>query len=678
MANLLGVDVGGTFTDIIYLDDESGEVRVTKTSTTRPNLEQGLFRGLEQINTRLEEIDLLVHGTTIATNALIERKGAACALITTRGFRDLLELGRRDRPHLYGMQGRQNPLIARDCRFEVTERLDKLGAAVKSLDETELDAVAARIDDLGIKSVAVCFLHSYVNPVHERRARELILARHPDWLVNISSDLLPEIYEFERTSTTVIHTYINKSVSRYIDALNGSLKSRGYDRDVMYVQSNGGIMSSAAARERPANLILSGPAAGVIAATYLAKAAGFDNVISGDMGGTSFDVCLIPGKARTTDQTDIAFRQPLRVSMLDVHAIGAGGGSLARIDGRGLLQVGPESAGSMPGPVAYGNGGIDPTVTDAQIVLNRINAEGALGGRARLDAEAAREAMLRQIADPLGLSVETAANAIVQLANENMAGRIRLLSIERGYDPRDFLLVAFGGAGPLHAVTLMREVGIGKCLIPYYPGVLCALGCVVADVRHDFIRTVMSRLDDLDVVQLNNQMDEMRSEGETRLRRDGAATERSFATISADMSYEGQRNTLRVVLSSDLTIEGMKAAFEAAYRQEYTQTLDRLPIVIKSIRASIVGVRHKPDAHSWANVNGTMTRALRGKRDVFFGDQFVPAAVYERAELPMGAEIEGPAILEQSDCTTALDPGSVARVDRFGNLIVEMSKSAGR
>ena len=674
MTTVLGIDVGGTFTDLFFLDEATGQVRISKASTTPRDLTTGLFNGLEALGVAPGEIDLFIHGTTIATNALIERKGGRCGLITTAGFRDILELGRRERPHVYGMGGLQDPLIPRDLRFEVTERLDAHGEIVMPLDEATVMVAADALDAEGIDTVVVCFLHSYANAAHERRTKELLLARHPDWLVNLSSDLLPELYEFERTSTATIHTYVQRMVTRYVDALKQRLETAGYRNDVLFVQSNGGIMSSAAAAARPANLALSGPAAGVTAATFLAREAGFTNVISADMGGTSFDVCLIPdGRPHMTDQRNIGFRQPLRVSMLDVHAIGAGGGSIARVDGAGLLQVGPESAGADPGPAAYGRGGTQPTVTDAHLVLGRINPAFVLGGKAdlRMDRGAALRAVQDHVAGPLGLTPEQGATAIIRIANNKMAGRIRVISVERGFDPRDFALVAFGGAGPLHGAALMQDVGIGRCLVPYYPGVLCALGSVVADVRHDFVRTIMRSLNDTDFIALDATAREITDEGVARISSERVPVDRVDVLLSADMAYEGQRNTLRVPLPATLTLDSVAAAFENTYRQAYRDTLQGLPIQLTSLRVTVLGIRPKLNAGTWARSGGTLADATRGERSIYFGDQYRCTPIFAREALCVGAEIDGPAIVEQSDCTTVIEPGTHARVDRLGNLILE-------
>jgi len=575
VSKLLGIDVGGTFTDLFYLDEATGETRISKASTTPGNQAVGLFEAMQAIGIAPAEIDCFIHGTTIATNALIERKGARCGMLTTRGFRDVLELGRRDRPQLYGMTGLQDPLIPRDLRLEVPERIGPGGEVEEALDEEAVVRAARVLKARGAEAVVVCFLHSYANPAHEQRAGELLRGFDPDWLVNLSCEMLPQIHEMERFSTATIHTYLQPLVSRYVDSLKHKLGQAGYPHDVLFVQSSGGIMSSATARQRPANLALSGPAAGVMAASYVAKVAGFDNVISADMGGTSFDVCLIPsGRPRTSDQTQLGFRMPLRVAMIDIHTVGAGGGSIARVDRGGLLHIGPESAGAVPGPAAYGRGGEQPTVTDANLVLGHIGPSFAFGGNGgmRMDREAAVRAIQAHVGAPLGLDVEESARAIVRVANHRMAGRIRAVSIKRGYDPRDFALVAYGGAGPMHAAALMKDVGIGRCLIPYYPGVLCALGSAAADLRRDEVRTALLNLDQLDVEAFSHLVDEMCHACAGQIEGEGVPIERVDVVTSADMGYEGQRHDIRVVLPMSLTRESLRLAFEAAYRREYRQT----------------------------------------------------------------------------------------------------------
>jgi N-methylhydantoinase A len=674
VTTLLGIDVGGTFTDLFFLDEATGRVQISKSSTTTGNLSAGLFNAMGNIGISARDVDLFIHGTTIATNALIERKGARCGMIVTAGFRDVLELGRRDRPNPYGMYGMQEPLIPRDMRLEVKERLDFRGEVVEKLDEKAVRKAGRMLRAKGADAVVVCFLHSYANPAHEQRAKEILQELDPNWLVNISSELLPEYYEFERFSTASIHTFVQPMVQKYVEKLKSELSQAGYKRDVLFVQSNGGVMSSALACQRPANLALSGPAAGVTAASYLARVAGFENVISADMGGTSFDVCLIPaGRPRTTEETSIAFRLPLRVSMIDVNTVGAGGGSIAWIDRGGILQVGPESAGAFPGPVAYGRGGKRPTVTDANLVLGRINPDFVLGGERgmRMNREAAAEAILRDIGKPLSLTVEEAATAIIRVANNNMVGRIRVVSVERGYDPRDFALVAFGGAGPLHGAALLKDAGIGRCLVPYYPGVLCALGSAAADVRHDFVRTMMRNIDELDFEDFRALIKETADEGVALIRDEGIPVQEVEVLVEADMAYEGQRHNIRVGLPVEMTRENIAQRFAEAYAKEYGKALEGIAVRLTTLRITVIGVRPKLDVGTWVAEGGPLEDALSGRRRVYFDDRYHDTPVYARRKLSAGTEFSGPAIVEQEDTTTVIEPGVSARVDRLGNLILE-------
>jgi len=678
VSKLLGIDVGGTFTDLFLIDEATGEVKISKASTTPGNPAAGLFDAMREIGVAPAEVDLFIHGTTIATNALIERKGAPCGMITTRGFRDVLELGRRDRPHLYGMTGLQDPLIPRDRRLEVPERMSPGGEVMEPLDEAAVLSAGRMLKARGATAVVVCFLHSYANPAHEQRAGELLRSIDPGWVVNLSSELLPQIYEQERFSTATIHTYLQPLVSSYVEALKARLLDAGYRQDVLFVQSSGGIMSSATARQRPANLALSGPAAGVMAASYVASVAGFDNVISADMGGTSFDVCLIPGgRPRTSDQTDLGFRMPLRVSMIDIQTIGAGGGSLARVDRGGLLQVGPESAGAVPGPACYGRGGERPTVTDANLVLGHLGETFSFGGDGglKMDRAAAARAIEQHVAGPLGLTLEEGARAIVRVANHGMAGRIRAVSIERGYDPRDFALVAYGGAGPMHAAALMKDVGIGRCLIPYYPGVLCALGSAAADVRQDFVRTVMQELRMLDFAAFARLVDELAAEGVHLIEAEGVPVERIDVILAADMGYEGQRHDIRVTLPAALSRESVQQAFDAAYRAQYRQTLPDIGIRLTALRVTVIGVRPRLNIGGWLAQRASGIQARPGRRRVYADGAWHDAEVHRREHLGVGSEITGPAIVEQRDTTTVVDLGTVARVDAHGNLIMEASRS---
>lgn len=677
MTKLLGIDIGGTFTDLFFIDEKKGTVQIAKSSTTKLRLSEGLFSAMANIDLEAKDVDQFIHGTTIATNALIERKGAVCAMIVTEGFRDVIELGRRDRPHPYGMYGMQAPLIPRDLRYEVNERLNARGEVVQALDVDQVKKIGKILLEQGVEAVVIGFLHSYANPTHEHLAKTILQEINPNWIVNTSSDLLPEYFEFERFSTAAIHTFLQPMVQRYVKDLKIELESAGYKRDVLFVQSNGGIMSSSTACDRPAHLALSGPAAGVTAASYLADLAGYKNVISADMGGTSFDVCLIPdGQPNTTQDALIDFRMPLRVAMIEVNTVGAGGGSIAQVDPGGILQVGPESAGAFPGPVAYGRGGVKPTVTDANLVLGRINPDFVLGGSGgmTMNKQAAYDAISKHIAQPLGLTVENAAYAIIQIANSNMSGRIRLVSVERGFDPRDFTLVAFGGAGPLHAAALMRDVGVGNCLIPFYPGVLCALGSAAADVRHNFIRTIMRNIKEINFTEFKETIASIIKEGQELIQHESIPVNSISVLIEADMAYVGQRHNIRVSLPANLEFINLEKIFKEAYQREYSKSLDHLETRLTTLRITVIGVRPKINASNWLNATGTIESALRGHRPVYFDGQFHDTPLYTRSKLKEGSVLKGPAIVEQEDCTTVIEQGFIARVDHLGNLILEMQK----
>lgn len=670
------MDVGGTFTDLLILDETSAAIRVAKVPSTPADQSVGLLAGLEAGAVPLAQLGTLVHGTTVGTNAVLERKGARVGLITTRGFRDVLEMRRRDRRQTWGLAGDYEPLAAREDRVEVPERTLADGQVLEPVDTAAVAAAARTLAAQGCEALAIAFLNSYASADNERAALAAAAAVWPNRHLSVSHEVLPEIREFERTSTTVVNAYVQPKIDHYLALLEERLARGGYRGRVLIIQSNGGVMSTDVARKYAVNTVLSGPAAGVIAATEIAGAAGFPNVITGDMGGTSFDVSLIAGgRPTTTMEAKIDFGITIRVPMIEINTIGAGGGSVAWIE-HGILQVGPESAGADPGPACYGKGGTQATVTDANLVLGRIPAANPIGRREGLDVQAARAAIARSVATPLGLSVEAAAAAIIEVANHKMAGAIRLVSVERGHDPREFVLVPFGGAGPLHAGAICREVGIKAALVPVYPGITSALGCVMADVRHDFLRSVNRRLLDLPAAQVRDQLSEFIAQGEALLRDEGiqvVAVERFY---QADMAYEGQPHTIRVDLPRpDVTQAEMLAAFTAAYQKEYNTVLHGIPVRLVSLRASVVGRRPKLDLKSLAPAaarGSSLADALAGHRPVFFGSGWVDCPIYVRERLPLGARLGGPAIVQQADATTVVEPDMAIRVDDFGNLLLEV------
>lgn len=671
MGEIVGIDVGGTFTDL-YLAHESGKVTTIKVPSQPSDPSAGLMHALEAAAVEPSGLDLIVHGTTIATNAVIERKGARVALITTRGFRDVLELGRRDRPTIYGLAGEAKPLVTREWRFEVTERLDAKGQVVAPLDERELTALAHSLTECELDSVVVSFLHAYANPAHERQAVALLQGVNPNWEVVASHEVCNEYFEFERTSTAVIQGYLQPLVAGYAHALRDRLTQARFEAPALIMQSNGGVMPVAEAPQRAARLVRSGPAAGVMAAAQLAAAAGYRAVITGDMGGTSYDVAVVvDGAPRVSQLTQIDFRIPLKVPMIDVHTIGAGGGSIASVDASGIAQVGPRSAGAWPGPACYGNGATEPTVTDANVVLGRIDWARPIGrdDGAVLDIDAARTAV-HKFGDALGLSIEAAAQTILALVNQSMAGRTRLLSVEQGLDPRDFTFVCFGGAGPVHGAAIMREVGVARMLIPPDPGVLCAMGCCLADLRNDLSITVEREVGQLGDGELQRLADAQRATGLAQLSTAGIDASQVTVSHLARMCYRGQIHTLRVPFEKDVDADALRTAFALVYRNEFGNTLGDIEPLVVSLETILTASPRAQASLKEDRSAASAATALR-TRQVYFGE-WTDTPVFERSALLPGMTFRGPAIVEQDDATTVIEPAMTVRVDGLRNLIVEV------
>ena len=671
MAGIVGIDVGGTFTDLFFSGDGKRPDLILKVPSTPQDPSIGLLNSLRAAGLAPGELDAILHGTTIATNAVIERKGATCALITTMGFRDILELGRRDRPNMYGLEGTHEPLVPRDLRFEVDERLDYEGKVLVPLDVEGLKAIGAVLKARNVESVVISFMHAYANTAHELQARDILAAINPAWELVTATSVVREYYEFERTSTAVVQGYLQPLVARYAKNLARSLGNWGYGRDIAIMQSNGGVVPLRQLGERAAYIVRSGPAAGVMASARLAAEAGFSHIITGDMGGTSFDVAVvINGEPKVAEITNLDFRIPLRLPMIDVHTIGAGGGSIAYLDRGGMLQVGPRSAGAVPGPVAYRRGGTEPTVTDANVVLSRINPASPMNGSdTTLDVEGARAAV-RGLGEKMGLGLEETAEAILAVVNQRMAGRIRLMSIERGLDPRDFALVAFGGAGPLHGGALMREVGVSTMLVPLYPGVLCALGCVYADLRYDISQTVEKRLDKLVPGELAGIIARQREQGQQQLKESQVPIDVTTITHAADMAYAGQIHALRVTIEPDWDSAQLEKAFNEVYRATFGNTLANMQVVIVILRTIAIGRRSGaslPQATKFADGDARP----RSRRPVHF-NTWHDTPVYIRDDLAPGMRFDGPAIIEQSDTTTVVEPGMDVVIDPKGNMLVKV------
>ena len=678
---MIGVDVGGTFTDVFVLDEATGQARVAKVPTTRPDQSGGFLDGISQQVSDLSGVAVVVHGTTAGTNALLERKGAKIGVITTQGLRDVLEMRRRDRPRTWGLRGDFKPVVTRDMRSEVPERTLADGRIYQPVDLDAVRAAAHKLLENGAQAVAILFANAYANPENERLAVQAVREIWPNPHVSASHEILPEIREYERFSTTALNAYLQPEVSGYLDRLETALKGGGFDGEFMIVQSNGGVMAVDTACRLPVRTALSGPAAGVIAAAYIAQTAGYPDVITGDMGGTSFDVSLIAGgQSMLSPQTSIDFGMVVRTPMIEITTIGAGGGSIAWVDKGGLLNIGPESAGSNPGPVAYGLGNTRPTVTDANVVLGRIDPDNPIGGKlTRLDVEAARRAIDTHVGQPLGLETIAAAEAILRVANARMAGAIRLVSIERGFDPKRFAFMPFGGGGALHTAALINDVGLGRAIVPRYPGVTSAMGCVIADMRQDFVQTINALADGLDESALAAFLQDHVSRGHTLLKAARTSFERTDVVVELDMAYLGQTHTVAVPLAVAIengtvvppTRAQIGAAFDHAYMATYGRLLPNGTRRVMNLRTSVIGRRPKFELATLAPQGGTIAAAHKGQRQVHFGDRWHDTAIYQRLALPVGAEIHGPAILEQPDTTVLVDPGLVARVDAFGNTIIE-------
>jgi N-methylhydantoinase A len=546
---------------------------------------------------------------------------------------------------------------------------------LQPIDEHEIETKARQLLDQGVEAVVVSYLHAYANPTNEQHTRQVLERVWPNPYIVLGSEVLPEFREFERTSTAAASAYVQPLIDRYLRSLAEQLKAKGYHRDILLIQSNGGVMSLDVSRRFSVNTILSGPAAGVIAAKAIAERAGYRNVITCDMGGTSLDIALVAeGQPATTSEIDLGYGIPIRVPMLDITTIGAGGGSIAWMDRGGLLQVGPQSAGADPGPACYGLGGELPTVTDANLLLGRINAEAPLGQNPawRLDVKRAEQAIGEYIGTPLNLSPIEAAHAIVAVANAKMAGSIRMISVERGHDPRDFVLVAFGGGGPLHAGALLRELSLSKVIVPVYPGLTSALGCVMADARHDFVQTINRRVADLDLPELHALFQQQFGAGQELLREEGIRLERVEALFQADMAYDGQIHEVRTPLpSATLRREELVTAFETSYHTQYGDTLGNRPIKVNTIRTTVIGVRPIPSlAPDTVGQSVSLEAARLGARSVYMLGEMISCPIYQRDHLPIGATLAGPAVIEQADTTTLVEPGMTVNVDTDGNLIL--------
>ncbi|WP_202076144.1 hydantoinase/oxoprolinase family protein [Pseudooceanicola pacificus] len=674
---VIGVDVGGTFTDLVLVDPSSGAVRLAKVPSTLDNQAGGVMAATREAGADLGAVALVVHGTTTTTNAVLERKLARTGLITTAGFRDVLELGRRTRPQAYGMKGEFRPVIPRDLRREVPERMDAQGRVVTALDEDALKREARALLEAGCVSVVVHFLHAYANPAHELRAGEILAEVWPNDHVTLGHALLSESREFERGVTAAVNASVQPLLERYVSRLAGELAAGGYRGELLVMNGNGGMVSAGKVAREAAKTVMSGPASGVMAAAFTGRAAGMPDLLTYDMGGTSTDVALIRGaEPAVSNEIEIEYAMPIHVPMVDVRTVGAGGGSIARVNAAGLLEVGPHSAGAVPGPICYGRGGTEPTISDANLLLGRLDPSRLKSVEGGVTLERVRQIFDENLGAPLGLTPEEAAEAVVRMANVRMAGAIRMVSVSLGADPRDFALFAFGGAGPLHACALARELGVPRVLVPARPGITNALGCVVADLRHDFVTTLNRPLDRLHMEDLAAVLQAQEAEGRALIARETVPLREVRRVLSLDMQFIGQTHLLRVALDGPgITREALQAKFEEVYWNRFRVRLDTIRASVVNANCSVIGVREPLDLSVLIDPAGrraTVAEALRTRRDVIFDGAAHDTPVYLRDALPLEAEITGPAVIEQMDTTILIPPGDVARGDRLGNIIVHV------
>ena len=674
---VVGVDVGGTFTDLILMEPESGAVRLAKVPSTPANQAAGVLAALDGAPASLADVAAIVHGTTVTTNALLERKLSRTGLITTQGFRDILELGRRTRPNAYGLTGSFTPLIPRELRIEVPERMDAAGEVLVPLDEAAVWAAISALQAAGCDSLVIHFLHSYKNPEHEERALAVAGECWPAGYVTAGHAILAEFREFERGVAAAVNACVQPLLHRYLDRLQGQLSGRGYERELLVIQGNGGSVSARSAAAKAVNTVLSGPASGVMAAAAIGRAAGAEQLITFDTGGTSADVGLVlEGVPAVSAEMELEHGMPIHVPMVDVHTVGAGGGSLARIDEAGLLQVGPESAGAQPGPICYGRGGERPTLTDANLILGRLDPDALLAVENPVAPDAVRIALGETVGAPLGLDADAAAAAVIRIANDRMAGAIRMATLARGHDPRDFVLFAFGGAGPMHAAALAAELGIPQVMIPARPGITSAVGCITADLRHDYVNTVNAPLAEADMGAVRAILERQAADGRTTIKQEGVAVGEIAYLHAADMQFEGQTHLLTVPVDSPaVTREALQQAFEAAYWERFAVALDKIPAVLVNLHTAVIGARPPvPLAALGGQARASsLDGALIGTRRVWFPAGWAETPVYDRDRLPAGASFPGPAIVQQTDCTSVVEPGNRASLDSIGNLILDVS-----
>ncbi len=679
----LSADVGGTFTDVAAFDETTGTLQLGKTLTTPSRLVDGIENGVVKAGTRFDAAQLFLHGTTVAINTILERSGARCALLTTQGFRDIYEIGRVNRPESYNLFFRKHePLIERELRYEIRERVDAEGKVLLPLDEEEVRTVVADAVAHGVEAIAILFLHSYRNPQHEQRVKAIIQEAYPSLFVTASHELSQEYREFERTSTAAANAYVGPRVRNYLSEMGRHLNHAGFTGNFLIVQSTGGLFDIEEAQDACIRMLESGPAAGVIGAKTLCDEIGLENVIAFDMGGTTAKAGVIyEGQVLMTGGALIggyATGLPLQIPMIDIQEVGTGGGSIARVEVGGALRVGPESAGAQPGPVCYSNGGVEPTVTDANLVLGRLGADRFLGGEMLLDLDAARDAIATRVAEPLGLDPIEAADGILQIATTKMSHVVRWVTTERGLDAADFALVAYGGAGPLHAAMVARELRIGKVIIPKAPGHFSARGMLFADLRRDFVNTWFTPLDAASFDEMETMFAAMEQRGAEDISRSSNLLSGLAVQRGADMRYVGQEHAVTVDIPLSLfetrDRDGIKQRFDAVHNTRYGYSAPDEKAEIVSLRSATIGLMRKPGVE---RIEGGVAEpdadAFSGNRPVHFsGKGFVETPTFRRSKLKAGNRISGPALIEEHASTTVVHPNDQIEVDAFGNLIISI------
>jgi N-methylhydantoinase A len=682
----VGVDSGGTFTDICLFDEQAGRIETWKVPSTPDDPSRGIAQGVEEGMRRVAPevkdrpaapIVYFGHGTTVATNALIQHRGVKTGLITTDGFRDLLEIGRQKRPDLYDIQAdKPLTLVPRDLRLEVPERLRHTGEVDVPLDEAKMRAAARALKAAGVKAVAVSFLYGFIRPDHEKRAVKILREEMPDAFISAGHEIAPEFREYERLSTVVLNAYLGPVMDNYIRKLSPRLEALGMTATPHLTQSNGGVIGFATAAEMPVRTVLSGPSTGVVGAQAIGRLAGFEDLITFDMGGTSTDVALLQGGRCRLAAEATVHGYPIKAPMLDIHTVGAGGGSIAYIDSGGLLKVGPRSAGADPGPACYDKGNPEPAVTDANVVLQTLNPKHLLGGRMKISRDLAERA-ISGLAGRVGLGVPQTAQGILSVVTANMARAIRVISVQRGHDPRDYTLMAFGGAGPLHAARLARELEIGRVLVPANPGILCAMGLLLTDLRADFAATRLMPATEVSTADVAEGFAALAERAERWFEHEGIALADRHITRTVDMRYHGQNYELSVAVPdgsiSKATLQALAAGFADVHRQRYGFAADGDPVQIVTLRVEATGAVAKAELRAHPEVGPDAAGAIVQHRPVWLAETGDTAntPVYAREKLRPGNRFTGPAIVEQMDATTLVPPGWAARVDVYLNLILE-------